>query len=49
MLTEECSRMGALLDKEHYLEAGRDAGRTLVQIVHHKGRWAALVTWGRQP
>lgn len=46
MLAEERSRVRALLDKEHYLEAGRDVGRTLVQIVHHKGRRAALVTWG---
>lgn len=46
MLAEERTRVRALLDKEHYLEAGREVGRTLVQIVHHHGRWVAILTWG---
>lgn len=43
---EEMSRVRELLGKEHYLGAGRDVGRTLVQVVHHLGRWVALLTWG---
>jgi len=43
---EEMERVRELLGKEHYLGAGRDVGRTLVQIVHHRGRWAALLVWG---
>ena len=35
-----------LLDGEHYLGAGRPVGRTLVQAVHHHGRWVALLVWG---
>jgi hypothetical protein len=42
----EIERVRALLDEEHYLGAGRDVGRTLVQIVHHRGRWVALLLWG---
>lgn len=43
---EELERVGALLDEQHYLGAGRPVGRTLVQIVHHRGRWAAILVWG---
>jgi len=35
-----------LLNEEHYLGAGRPVGRTLVQAVHHHGRWVALFVWG---
>jgi hypothetical protein len=43
---EEMGRVRELLGKEHYLGAGRDVGRTLVQVVHHRGRWAAILVWG---
>ena len=43
---EERDRVREFLGKEHYLGAGRDVGRTLVQVVHHRGRWVALLTWG---
>lgn len=42
----EMPRVAALLEEEHYLGSGRAVGRTLVQIVHHRGRWAAILTWG---
>lgn len=42
----EMERVRALLGEEHYLGAGREVGRTLVQVVHHGGRWAALLVWG---
>lgn len=45
-LPGEMPRVAALLDAEHYLGAGRPVGRTLVQIVHHHGRWAAILLWG---
>lgn len=45
-LPGEMERVRRLLDDEHYLGAGRAVGRTLVQIVHHRGRWAALLVWG---
>lgn len=45
-LPEELQRVDSLLKDEHYLGAGRQVGRTLVQIVHHQGRWAAILTWG---
>ena len=35
-----------LLEEEHYLGAGRPVGRTVVQAVHHHGRWVALLVWG---
>ena len=35
-----------LLEEQHYLGAGRPVGRTLVQAVHHHGRWVALLVWG---
>lgn len=35
-----------MLEEEHYLGAGRSLGRTLVQAVHHHGRWVALLVWG---
>jgi len=43
---DELKRMAALLDDEHYLGRGRRVGRELVQLVHHRGRWAALLVWG---
>ncbi len=43
---EEMPRVAALLEAEHYLGAGRAVGRTLVQIVHHRERWAAILVWG---
>jgi hypothetical protein len=43
---EEMGRVRELLGKEHYLGAGRDVGCTLVQVVHHRGRWAAILVWG---
>ena len=45
-LPGEMQRVRAALDGEHYLGAGREVGRTLVQIVHHRGRWAAILLWG---
>ncbi|NUN52834.1 MAG: DUF4338 domain-containing protein [Planctomycetaceae bacterium] len=45
-LPGEMERVRRLLDDEHYLGAGRAVGRTLVQIVHHRGGWAALLVWG---
>jgi len=42
----ERDRVRELLGKEHYLGAGREVGRTLVQVVHHHGRWVALLAWG---
>ena len=40
-----CDAAG-LLEDQHYLGAGRPVGRTLVQAVHHHGRWVALLVWG---
>ena len=45
-LPAEMQRVAALLNDEHYLGAGRQVGRTLVQIVHHRQRWAAILIWG---
>jgi hypothetical protein len=45
-LPREMGRVAALLGEEHYLGAGRAVGRTLVQIVHHQERWAAILVWG---
>ncbi len=45
-LPDEMERVGTLLNDQHYLGAGRQVGRTLVQIVHHRGRWAAILVWG---
>lgn len=42
----EMERVRSVLDDEHYLGCGREVGRTLVQIVHHQGRWAAILIWG---
>ena len=42
----EMQRVATLLNEEHYLGAGRSVGRTLVQIVHHCGRWTAILVWG---
>ena len=43
---EELHRAALLLEEEHYLGAARPVGRTLVQAVHHQGRWVALLVWG---
>jgi hypothetical protein len=43
---DEMQRVTALLDDQHYLGAGRPVGRTLVQVVHHRERWAAILLWG---
>jgi hypothetical protein len=45
-LPEEMQRVAALLNDQHYLGAGRQVGRTLVQIVHHRERWVAILLWG---
>ena len=45
-LPAEMQRIATLLNDEHYLGAGRQVGRTLVQIVHHRERWAAILVWG---
>lgn len=45
-LPAEMQRIATFLNDEHYLGAGRQVGRTLVQIVHHRERWAAIVVWG---
>jgi hypothetical protein len=44
--SEEIGRVREFLGKEHYLGAGREVGRTLVQVVHHRGRWVAILVWG---
>lgn len=43
---EEKARARQFLDDEHYLGAGREVGRTITQVVHHHGRWVALLVWG---
>ena len=43
---DEMEQVTSLLKEQHYLGAGRQVGRTLVQIVHHRGRWAAMLVWG---
>jgi len=43
---DELARAARLLEDEHYLGAARPVGRTLVQAVHHQGRWVALLVWG---
>jgi hypothetical protein len=43
---EDLPRAALLLEEEHYLGAARPVGRTLVQAVHHQGRWVALLVWG---
>jgi Domain of unknown function (DUF4338)/DDE_Tnp_1-associated len=45
-LPDEMQRVATLLNDEHYLGAGRQVGRTLVQIVHHRERWTAILVWG---
>lgn len=46
VLPGEMERVRQLLDEEHYLGAGRAVGRTLTQVVHHRGRWVAVLVWG---
>lgn len=43
---EEIERVRESLGQEHYLGAGREVGRTLAQVVHHHGRWVAILVWG---
>jgi len=43
---EDLHRAALLLEEEHYLGGVRPVGRTLVQAVHHRGRWVALLVWG---
>jgi len=43
---EDLPRAARLLEEEHYLGAARPVGRTLIQAVHHQGRWVALLVWG---
>ena len=43
---DEIGKVRELLGDEHYLGVGRDVGRTLVQVVHHHGRWVAILVWG---
>ena len=43
---DEKERARQFLKDEHYLGAGKFVGRTLVQVVHHHGRWVALLVWG---
>ena len=43
---EDLMRATSLLEEEHYLGAARQVGRTLFQVVHHRGRWVALLMWG---
>ena len=45
-LPDEMQRITTLLNDEHYLGSGRQVGRTLVQIVHHRERWVAILVWG---
>lgn len=45
-LPGDMPRVSSLLDDEHYLGAGREVGRRLVQIVHHRQRWVAILLWG---
>jgi Domain of unknown function (DUF4338) len=46
VLPDEMPRVASLLKDQHYLGAGRQVGRTLVQIVHHEERWVAILVWG---
>ena len=41
-----CGAEPTTLVDEHHLGAGRQVGRTLVQIVHHRERWTAILVWG---
>ena len=45
-LPGEMERVRMCLAREHYLGSGREVGRTLVQIVHHRERWTAILLWG---
>lgn len=44
--SDEQARAAELLEQEHYLGAGQSVGHTLTQVVHHHGRWVALLVWG---
>lgn len=46
LLAQERLRATQLLDREHYLGAASQVGNTLIQVVHHHGRWVALLEWG---
>jgi hypothetical protein len=43
---DEHERAAQLLGREHSLGASPPVGRTLTQVVHHHGRWVALLGWG---
>ena len=43
---DEHARARQLLDQQHHLGAGQPVGLTLTQVVHHHGRWVALLDWG---
>jgi hypothetical protein len=45
-LPAEMARVRELLDDEHYLGAARQVGSSLVQIVHHRERWSAILLLG---
>jgi len=45
-LPEEMPRVRELLEDEHDLGAARPVGASLVQIVHHRERWVAILIWG---
>ena len=45
-LPAEMPRVNELLNDEHPLGATRQVGASLVQIIHHRGRWAAILLWG---
>ena len=49
LLPDEHARASQLLDQEHYLGAGQPVGLTLTQVVHHHGRWVALLDWAPPP
>ena len=46
LLPDEHAHARQLLDQEHYLGACQPVGLTLTQVVHHHGRWVALLDWG---
>ncbi len=42
----EQARAAQLLDAQHYLGEPVPVGQSLFQVVHHQGRWVALLHWG---
>lgn len=43
---EEVRRFEALLSAQHYLRVPATVGDQLRQVIHHRGRWVALLVWG---